>query len=85
MDQPVQPSGDVNLPPAPEVITPEVVQAPVQPKKKMSGWLIALIVLVVLCCCLVVVGLIAAGFYMQKNNWNLNQFQYLVPVVRYMV
>ncbi len=64
-------------------VTPEVVQ----PKKKMSGWIIALIVIVVLCCCLVVVGLIALFVYMGKagiDSFDLNDLQYLVPMFQMM-
>jgi hypothetical protein len=73
MDQP-----DMNMPPA-----PEVVAAPAQPKKKMSGWLIALIVIVVICCCLVVLGIIIFAVIANGDwsNMNLDQFQYILPVM----
>lgn len=76
MDQP-----DMNMPPA-----PEVVSAPAEPKKKMSGWLIALIVVVVICCCLVVVGAIAAAFFANADwsGMDMDDFQYLVPMLQYM-
>jgi hypothetical protein len=70
---------DMNMPPA-----PEVVNAPAQPKKKMSGWLIALIVVVVICCCLVVVGGLVAAVFANSGNFNMDEFQYLVPMFQFM-
>lgn len=64
-------------------VTPEVVK----PKKKMSGWIIALIVIVVLCCCLVVVMGIIGAVFMSNGDWsnlNMDDFQYLVPVLQFM-
>lgn len=76
MDQP-----DMNMPPA-----PEVVNAPAQPKKKMSGWLIALIVVVVICCCLVVVGGVVAAVIANGDwsNMNMDDFQYFIPALQFM-
>lgn len=65
----------------------EVIPEVVQPKKKMSGWIIAIIVIVVLCCCLVVVGgIVTAAIFGQEgmNNFNMDDFQYFVPMLQWL-
>jgi len=91
MDQPSQPVEGITPPPVPEVPpVPEIPPLPVQPKKKMSGWLIALIVIVVVCCCVVLVvgGIVALSWQTIQDTFgtfDMNDFQYLVPAVRFLV
>jgi len=83
----------LDLPPVPEPVGSVNVVPPTPPaKKKMSGWLIALIVVVVICCCIVVVvgGIFAfTGKELQNlfnsGEFNFEDFQYLVPLTRFMI
>ncbi len=91
MDQPNQPVEGMTPPPVPDMPPmPDFTPVTEPPKKKMSGWLIALIVVVVICCCLVVVvggGIAIFGNVFKDvfNNFDMNDFQYLVPVSQFVM
>ncbi len=82
-----------DLPPVPQpAATVGVAQAVPPAKKKMSGWLIALIIVVVICCCLVVV--VGGAFALFRSSiegiinngeFNFDDFQYLIPLTRFMI
>ena len=82
-----------DLPPVPEPVgAASVVDAAPPAKKKMSGWLIALIVVVVICCCIVVVVGGAFALFgtaieevLNSGEFNFEDFQYLVPLTRFMI
>lgn len=82
-----------DLPPVPEPVGSVNVVPPTPPaKKKMSGWLIALIVVIVICCCIVAIVVGAFSLFgtaiqdaLNSGEFNFDEFQYLIPLTRFMI